>query len=392
MRKRFFSSLFIASCLLAITLITSVFVQAYSIESGFIVTTQDIHNGMQLGGFVLDLPNDISVNYSGLTSSNATIKLFGLIPIRQIEVKVLTNTQVNVGGELLGFDIKTTGVEVLGFNSVLTREGERNPIQDIGIKKGDLILSINNKKVNSLEEIDKILNGNDAGEDVALEYMRDGKIYTAKVIPQKDMLSGKYKLGLWVKNGTNGVGTLTYVKSDGRYGAVGHAITDGITKGQTGEVYKAKFLGVEKATKNAPGEINASIQWSNGAIGDVDTNSSYGLFGQMKKDISTESIELGSRFAVKPGKAYIRTQVSDEGVKDYEIKIIKAVKQKKASDKSIVFKVVDQQLLNLTNGVIQGMSGSPIIQDGYLVGSVTHVFLNDATRGYGVYIDWMLQE
>ncbi|MBO4937273.1 MAG: SpoIVB peptidase, partial [Clostridia bacterium] len=103
-------------------------------------------------------------------------------------------------------------------------------------------------------------------------------------------------------------------------------------------------------------------------------------------------IELGSRFAVKPGKAYIRTQADGTGVKDYEIKIIKAVKQKRASEKSIVFKVVDKNLLTLTNGIVQGMSGSPIIQDGRLVGSVTHVFLNDSTKGYGVYIDWMLEQ
>lgn len=185
------------------------------------------------------------------------------------------------------------------------------------------------------------------------------------------------------------------MKSDGRYGAVGHPISENralLEHTQSGEVYDTQFIGVVKGEKNAPGEIKATIEFSKGEIGDIDTNSNYGLFGQIDKEISGEQVTLGGRFSVKPGKAYIRTQVSKDGVKDYEIKIIKTSKQKKASEKSIVFKVVDKELLSLTNGIVQGMSGSPIIQNGKMVGSVTHVFLNDPTHGYGVYIDWMIEQ
>ena len=394
MKKKVFLSVFLPIIVIILALVAVPFVQAYTIDEGLVLTAQDIDNA-RIGAFELDVADDLPVDAKGLTDAKASLRLFGIIPIRTINVKVLTDTSVCAGGNLLGFDLDAGGVEILGFNSVLTRDGEKNPIKDIGLKKGDLIISLDKVAVSSLEDIDRILNGDKKGDEIQLEYIRQGKTYTALVIPQKDMLSGKYKLGLWVKNSTNGIGTLTYVKADGRFGAVGHAITDGnapLSKSQTGDVYNAKFLGATKGARNSPGEVKASIEWSKGSIGKVDTNSQYGIFGELKTKTTNEPIELGSRFAVKPGKAYIRTQADGTGVKDYEIKIIKAVKQKRASEKSIVFKVVDKNLLTLTNGIVQGMSGSPIIQDGRLVGSVTHVFLNDSTKGYGVYIDWMLEQ
>ena len=395
MKKKIFLYGILPFLLCALAIIIAPIVQAYTIDDGMVITADEIDNA-KIGVLDLDIKDtDISASTLDLCPKTATVKLFGFIPIRTVEVNLLANKTVTAGGQLLGFDLQSGGVEILGFNSVLTREGEKNPIKDIGLKKQDIITKINGKEVKTLDDIDRILNGKNKGKEVQIDYTRGDKTFTAVALPQRDLLSGKYKLGIWVKNSTNGIGTLTYVKSDGRYGAVGHPISENralLEHTQSGEVYETQFIGVVKGEKNAPGEIKATIEFSKGEIGDIDTNSNYGLFGQRDKEISGEQVTLGGRFSVKPGKAYIRTQVSKDGVKDYEIKIIKTSKQKKASEKSIVFKVVDKELLSLTNGIVQGMSGSPIIQNGKMVGSVTHVFLNDPTHGYGVYIDWMIEQ
>ena len=395
MKKKIFLYGILPFLLCALAIIIAPIVQAYTIDDGMVITADEIDNA-KIGVLDLDIKDtDISASTLDLCPKTDTVKLFGFIPIRTVEVNLLANKTVTAGGQLLGFDLQSGGVEILGFNSVLTREGEKNPIKDIGLKKQDIITKINGKEVKTLDDIDRILNGKNKGKEVQIDYTRGDKTFTAVALPQRDLLSGKYKLGIWVKNSTNGIGTLTYVKNDGRYGAVGHPISENralLEHTQSGEVYDTQFIGVVKGEKNAPGEIKATIEFSKGEIGDIDTNSNYGLFGQIDKEISGEQVTLGGRFSVKPGKAYIRTQVSKDGVKDYEIKIIKTSKQKKASEKSIVFKVVDKELLSLTNGIVQGMSGSPIIQNGKMVGSVTHVFLNDPTHGYGVYIDWMIEQ
>ena len=395
MKKKIFLYGILPFLLCALAIIIAPIVQAYTIDDGMVITADEIDNA-KIGVLDLDIKDtDISASTGDLCPKTATVKLFGFIPIRTVEVNLLANKTVTAGGQLLGFDLQSGGVEILGFNSVLTREGEKNPIKDIGLKKQDIITKINGKEVKTLDDIDRILNGKNKGKEVQIDYTRGDKTFTAVALPQRDLLSGKYKLGLRAKNSTTGTGTLTYVKNDGRYGAVGHPISENralLEHTQSGEVYDTQFIGVVKGEKNAPGEIKATIEFSKGEIGDIDTNSNYGLFGQIDKELAREQVTLGGRFSVKPGKAYIRTQVSKDGVKDYEIKIIKTSKQKKASEKSIVFKVVDKELLSLTNGIVQGMSGSPIIQNGKMVGSVTHVFLNDPTHGYGVYIDWMIEQ
>ena len=223
-------------------------------------------------------------------------------------------------------------------------------------------------------------------------------MHEIKVTPEYDVIQQKYKLGLWVRNSASGVGTLTYVKqSDFRFGAVGHPIVDNSLgenfEVESGNIYKCSLLGIKKGEKNNPGEIRSSINLSDDAIGFADTNCKYGVYGNIlnKGFIDADkTATLGGRLSVQLGDAKILCALDNEGVKAYDIKIIKANKQNDPDEKSMIIKVTDKELLKKTGGIIQGMSGSPIIQNGKLVGAVTHVFLNDPTRGYGVYVDWML--
>lgn len=398
MKKKFFVILSFVLVFAFISFITFPIAEAYSFEENMLVTENELRQIDQNGLTpYLSANIDESNTTSGTENSYQTdvkVKLFGFIPLRTFKVNVLTNPKVTVGGNLLGFDLKASGVAILGFNSVLTENGEKNPIKDAGLQPNDIILKINDKEINEIDDINKIINGEEKGEIVTVDYLRGDKTFTTEVQPEKDLISKKYKLGLWVKNSSNGVGTLTYVRDDGRFGAVGHSITGEdirLKKMQSGDVYNASLMGIKKGTKNAPGELKARINWSEKSIGTVDTNCNYGIFGELKGNtIADREMELGGRLSIKPGKAYIRTEIEEGKIKEYEISIIKTIRQRIASDKSIVFKVVDKELLESTGGIIQGMSGSPIIQDKKIVGSVTHVFLNDPTRGYGVYIDWML--
>jgi stage IV sporulation protein B len=220
-----------------------------------------------------------------------------------------------------------------------------------------------------------------------------------EITPVFDVLSQKYKLGLWVRNSASGVGTLTYIKqSDFRFGAVGHPIVDSSLgenfNVESGNIYKCRLLGIKKGEKNSPGEIKSTINLSDDAIGVADTNCKYGVYGNiLNKGMidANRTATLGGRLSVKLGEAKIYCNLDNEGVKAYDIKIIKANKQNSADDKSMIIKVTDKELLEKTGGIVQGMSGSPIIQDGKIIGAVTHVLVNDPTKGYGIFIENMLE-
>ena len=236
-------------------------------------------------------------------------------------------------------------------------------------------------------------------EFVNLKVLRKDKTIDIKLKPAKDMESNNYKLGLWVKNNASGVGTLTFVDQNKNFGALGHPITDyetgSVIPVQDGKIYNCSLVGITKGERGKPGELKCLFLQGKNSKGSVSKNTNSGVFGDIKD--STNIVDenkkaiVGNRINVKPGKAYIVSSVS--GVREeYEIEIIKANNQKQKSDKSIIFRVKDKRLLSMTGGIVQGMSGSPILQDGKIIGAVTHVFLNDSTKGYGIYIDWMLQE
>lgn len=330
--------------------------------------------------------NEYVVNY----------KLFNLFDVLSLRVKVADNS-VYLGGDCLGFSLDSKGLTVVGSNYIFTKSGAVNPFVGSGLKVGDLIQTLNGKAISTIDEINEILAGS-GGQVLPMTVLRDGKEISLTITPAKDSFSGEYKLGLWIKNNTEGIGTLTFVEDENlRFGSLGHAIYNNggsILQVNDGNIYRCKVLGIKKGVDGTPGEILGTFS-KNDPLGDVDKNSEYGVFGYItNKEFAEEKqlVQVGGRAGVKPGKATIFCALNGEDIKPYEIEIIKANYQTSSNEKSMVFRVVDKELLALTGGIIQGMSGSPIMQNGKIIGAVTHVFVNDPTKGFGLYLDWMLLE
>lgn len=375
-----------------------------SLPNDMVVTYSDIVQANESDEFSplinLELPKNLDVSTTDeLTDTTLSVKLFNLFTIKKVNVRLLSDTDVYVGGETVGFNLFSEGVICVGSNPIQTASGAKEPIVESKLQDGDAILEIDDIEIENIQDVDRIINlPSKAGKELTITIKRNDSIFDTTITPEFDVLSQKYKLGLWVRNNASGVGTLTYIKqSDFRFGAVGHPIVDSSLgtnfKVDSGNIYKCKLLGIKKGEKNNPGEIRSSINLSDSSLGIADTNCEYGVYGNiLNKSIidASRTGTLGGRLSVKLGDAKIYCAIGEEGVKAYDIKIIKANRQNSADDKSMTIKVTDKELIEKTGGIIQGMSGSPIVQNGKVVGAVTHVFMSDPTRGYGVYIDWMI--
>lgn len=358
---------------------------------------QKINEQNMFGKFVdasLD-KSQVEVGGERPKTGKVTFKLFGLIPIKSVDVQILGDENVYLGGNAVGFSIKTEGVIVVGKNSVLTNNGLVSVCENQNINAGDVITHIDGVSIKDANDIPNHLKS--TNDSVNLTLKRGSKSFDVTLHPQVDT-NGNKKLGLWVRDDATGIGTLTYVDSKTLdFGALGHPVTDGETGTkidiQKGQVYDCSVVGIEKGERGKPGELKGVFLSSKNAKGEIEGGNDFGIYGKIleKSGMVDENVVagVGGRLAVKPGKAQIMSSVS--GVREYyDIEIIKASKQKSAKDKSMVFRVIDKRLLELTGGIIQGMSGSPILQNGKLVGAVTHVFVSDPTKGYGIYIDWMM--
>ena len=337
--------------------------------------------------------NVISVGGERVHNTKLSLKLFGLIPIREVVAVVDDEREVFLGGIPLGFSINSQGLIVVGNNSVNKESKSRNPF-----KAGDVITQINQTVIEEPSDISNLLNASN-GNEIVVKLLRNNQEKEIVLIPEYDEVTNEYKLGLWVRDDAQGIGTLTFVTKDGKFGALGHSICDYETGVEIpvkdGGIYLCNLVGINKAEKRKPGELRCLFSQSKQPIGVVECNSHSGVFGETKNIDSIVdknlTAKVGSRMLVKLGKAKIISSVS--GIREeYDIEIIKAKYQPSSNDKSFVFRVIDKRLINLTGGIVQGMSGSPILQNGRIIGAITHVFLNDATKGYGIYLDWMLEE
>lgn len=335
--------------------------------------------------------------------------IFGLILILLISnilsfktssVKAEENKYIYAGGNAVGVYLNTKGAMLMGSNSVITKEGLIDVLKDSDLQVGDLILSVNNEEICDIEDITDAINKEGYnGEEIEIEYQRKNKTHSTKIIPAKDVQSGKYKLGIWVKNDTTGIGTLTFVLPNNRFGALGHKITDNSKSNyaiQDGKIYSSNILSVQKGQKGRPGELKGLFLQGKNNEGSIDKNISTGVYGNLNENsellesAKTRRYEIGGKNTARPGKAKILSCIDGKEVKEYDIEIIKANYQNTSKEKSMVVKITDKTLLEKTGGIVQGMSGSPIIQNGKLIGAITHVFINDPTKGYGIYLDWMI--
>lgn len=303
--------------------------------------------------------------------------------------------EVYLGGTPVGISLIEKGLVIIGFTDVITDKGAISPTAGTPIRPNDILLSINGLELKGAEDIYKIV-GESEGE-ITLKLLRGKRTYETKLTPVLDSLTKQRKMGIYVKEGIDGVGTLTYARTDnGRYGALGHAIIDSDTKCyagiNSGALYSCVIDGYVKGTEGKAGELKGIFSKGLKRTSVIDNNNSFGIYGEYEKKLidGRPKIKIGNRQNVRPGKAYICTTIKGTKPTYYEIEIIKSNHQNSPSEKSMVIRITDQRLLRTTGGIVQGMSGSPIIQNDRLVGAVTHVFINDPTKGYGLYIEWML--
>ncbi len=296
-------------------------------------------------------------------------------------------------GAPFGIKLYTDGVMVVGFTDVLTVEGAKAPCRDAGIQKGDVILTLDGRKIASNEEMAAIVESSE-GKTITVRYRRAGAVYSRDVVPAKDK-DGVYKLGIWIRDSAAGIGTVTFYEPEsGLFGGLGHAVCDADTGVlmpiSRASVYKASIEDVIKGRKGAPGGL-VGVFISQKPYGEIYLNTSYGVFGRLDADVSGKKTYASAKYdEITAGAATIVTTVDGVTPKEYKVNIEKVSSAEK-SEKNFVITVTDEELLSITGGIVQGMSGSPILQNGKIIGAVTHVLVNDPTRGYGVYIGNMLR-
>lgn len=363
-----------------------------------------IENCYSCNSHNLALKKHYTLKTSNVGNAKLQFKLFGLIPVKEINVNVVDRICVIPGGNSIGVKLNTKGVLVVALSDVVGIDGKKySPAREAGIKVGDAIVEIDGEKVKNAEYVINKLNSTN-GDKINVVIERNNINFSTDIKPVKCIQDNCYRIGVWVRDKTAGIGTLTfYDEKSKKFGALGHGITDFDTgkllNVQDGKIMKAKISDVEQGKKGTPGEIKGIFFETENIIGNIEKNTKYGIYGSIydnyikeykKQDVN--SMPVGFQNEIKEGSAYILTTNKENKIEKYEIKIIKKQYQTSSEQKSMIFKVTDKKLIQETGGIVQGMSGSPIIQDGKIIGAVTHVFVNDPTKGYGLYIEWMLQQ
>ncbi|WP_430539984.1 SpoIVB peptidase [Neobacillus drentensis] len=324
------------------------------------------------------------------------------IPIKKVDVRVLKDFRVLPGGQSIGVKLNTVGVLVVGHHLINTANGKKSPGEIAGIKVGDIITEINGSKIEKMTDVAPyVQSAGQDGKPLDLVISRESGKFTTKLTPLKDKGESTYKLGLYIRDSAAGIGTMTFVHPQSKkYGALGHVISDMDTKKpivvEDGQIVRSTVTSIEKGSNGDPGEKLARFSSDHQIVGNIQKNSPFGIFGELNRDLKNgimdKPLPIALSDQVKEGPAKILTVVNDDRVEEFDIEIVSTIPQKFPATKGMVIKVTDPKLLEKTGGIVQGMSGSPIIQNGKLVGAVTHVFVNDPTSGYGVHIEWMLNE
>ena len=325
------------------------------------------------------------------------LKLFGVIKLKDIQVDVVDTRYAIPCGSPIGIYLKSDGVMVIGTGRITGSDGmEVEPAYGI-LKSGDYIEAFNGKPMNTKEDLIRAVSES-GGQDCVLQVRREGEDVDISLKPVQGA-DGQYKLGAWVRDDTQGIGTLTYLDEDGSFGALGHGISDIDTSTllnlQSGTLYNTDIRAVVKGENGVPGELSGIIRYSGDEIlGIIEENTGIGIFGSITADISElsccDALDIAYKQEIEEGPATLLSAVDGE-VKEYDISIEKINLNSSDANKSMVIRVTDEELLEITGGIVQGMSGSPILQNGRIVGAVTHVFVNDPTKGYGIFIENMLE-
>lgn len=338
-----------------------------------------------------DLQNTDSIDcYTSLINSKA------LTTLRKEKRKEI---EVYPGGISIGVKINNKGALVVGYSDISTHDGlSESPGKMAGIELGDIIEEVNGENIETCSDlISKVKTCRN--DEMTVKILRGNSELTKKISLIKE--DNEYKIGLWVRDSTAGIGTLTFYDKDSKtFGALGHPITDGDTNVsfniKSGTLLKSSVLSIKKGERGNPGEIKGLFINENESIGSIEKNTNSGIYGNGSSELINpnfgDAMTVAYRDEIKEGHAQIITTVEDGGAKAYDIEILKLLPQDEPGSKSMIIKIVDPVLLEKTGGIVQGMSGSPIIQNGKIIGAVTHVLINKPDVGYGIYIEWMLQD
>ena len=334
-------------------------------------------------------------------TSTATISLFGLFPLKEVDIEISDDLRLYPGGQAVGVALRTKGVLVVGTSDLT---GANSPARLAGVKPGDVITEADGRTIESTDDLTEMVTAYGA-TPINLTILRGESTLHLTLQAKRDGQSGEYRIGAWVRDSTAGVGTMSFygeVEEDKgvQYGALGHAITDADTQQVltvgTGEIMLADVVDIRKGQAGYPGELKGSFLREKRVLGGIVRNNVYGIYGGLmnvpEHPLYPDGLPIGRRDAVHTGPATILCTLDAEGMKAYDVEITQVNRQSAPAQRSMVLKITDETLLQKTGGIVQGMSGSPIIQDGRLIGAVTHVFVNDPTMGYGLYIEWMIGE
>ena len=359
-------------------------------------TTYGITVGRKQDGKALQASSSLNKNKVNDTGKiEVSLNLFGNIPIKKMDVNVIPKTKVVPVGKAIGMKLYTEGVLVVGMSEI----NGKKPYENSGIQEGDAIIEINNEQIENTNDLIETVNKSN-GKTVEVKYKRNEQTITTSIEPAK-VNENEYKLGLWVRDAAAGVGTMTfYETSSGMFAALGHGIADIDTSEliniESGELTTTNILSIVKGQKGTPGEIRGTIENSQ-SLGSIYKNTGFGVYGKVqnknKLDINTmEEMDVALRDEIKTGKAQILCELENGKTERYDVEIKKIYLNNNENNKSMVIKITDEKLIEKTGGIIQGMSGAPIIQNGKFIGAVTHVLVNDPTVGYGVFADIMIKQ
>lgn len=345
-----------------------------------------------------NIPIDFSKEFTMVTGERETyvafLKLFGIFPYKDVTIHVVEEQMLIPMGKTVGIYVETDGILVIDTGSFVNNMGIECAPAEGYLQKGDYILTINGQHIARKKELIDLIESSE-GRPLDVTVRRNGEIMSISMTPVQTQ-SGEYKLGIWVRDSAQGVGTLTYLDLEGNFGALGHGIADSDTgvlmDMNKGELYRSQVIAIEKGQAGHPGEITGMIHYvHDNIIGTIDCNTSNGVFGTLGQQVMTDlpqPVEVGYRSEVHPGAAQILCDITGE-LRYYDIRI-EHININSTDNKGLTITITDPELLDITGGIVQGMSGSPILQDGKLIGAVTHVLVRDSAKGYGIFIENML--
>ena len=350
------------------------------------------------GAVTLDLSQPVTMKTGTADSLEMQVKLFGILPFKQVGIRVIEDQELIPVGVPIGIYVKTEGVMVIGTGEFRSVNGEKVAPAEHILKSADYVVKLNGTEVADKDDLlTRIENG--SGEAAILTIRRGEEYFDVKIDPVQDQTK-KYKIGVWVRDNAQGVGTMTYIDSQGNFGALGHGINDVDTSNlmemNDGTLYQTEIISIQKGTAGHPGEMTGMIVYSDDRIlGDITSNSVRGIFGKCNDKAlalgTEEAMPIGLKQEIRKGPAQILCTV-DGTTRYYDIEITDIHLDHDNVNRGIELKVTDSDLIALTGGIVQGMSGAPIIQNGKFVGAVTHVLVQDSTRGYGIFIENMLEQ